>query len=283
MATRAIRLALLVSLLFLPQVLWGGGGGSLSDGDVTYTRLTYGAQPEASLVGVSSTLTPDFIYKMGWWFRVYGDTKETPFPDPDSESYVANFGQAHWLNLANRGLLKVDEVVNVIDKTTTGHPAALVTIGLNVTNLIATPILLTLFHYADIDINGTGGDDTARFVELTPRKVIEGTDSSGNYLDHGGSGTNVVATVTAQVGEYGTLLSALNDSGLTDYSNGGSPYAGDYAGVVEYSVTVPGSMTVQLTGILTVNYPLHCGLAGIGVFCDGFESGNTSIWGTTQN
>ena len=84
-----------------------GAGGSITDGAVTltYGRQPLGRAPGRRLVGTEPDPATDILYETGWWYRAEGDTREYPFPPPDSETYYSD-GQMRGLEQRRRqGLL----------------------------------------------------------------------------------------------------------------------------------------------------------------------------------
>ncbi len=256
--------------------------GTISSGDVQFVRTasSWDSSPEANLRGVSLPLTDDHLYEFGWWYRVVGDTQETPFPFPDSQSYNVDRSDLVWDDVGGRGLFSANESAGI--DTDLGEIAAAVYVWLELHNLSAvSPLSLEIFNLADFDLQPTATNDTARLVEWTPIGILQLNDAGGNFAQY---------VATRQFGwpihflvrpfganDVGALLS---DAAITNFDDSGTPFGpGDFTAGWQFSITIAPGATANLAIDLDVNRRYNCSrTAGNGLFCDGLELGNTSIW-----
>ncbi len=255
-------------------------GYSISDGNVTFTRLSYGAQPYANLTGVAATLSQDQVFQTGWWYRISGGDHESPLPDPDSEEVSGDHATAKWNDVDGRHLIAVTEIAQVYDFSSGPSTAGEVVFNIYLKNLTALTFTVELFHYADMDLGGIALGDSADYVEKRPHETVDLADTgiSAQYVAY--NSTFDPDPIRHQVAAFPQLLTALNDSpGLTTLSNSGTPFGpGDFTGAYQIELTIPaGQMRVAAVG-LAVNIHFYCA-AIYGIFCDGFETGDRSLWG----
>ena len=98
----ALCVALLLALTLTPGAF---AQGDISEPPVLFQRtLTpFDDTPSADLEGVSATPSQDHLFETGWWFRVEGDSQETVFPVPDTQSYVGSSSSLTWNDVGARG------------------------------------------------------------------------------------------------------------------------------------------------------------------------------------
>lgn len=269
----------LVLLLALTAAAPTLAQGTITSGDAVFVRgaTPWDSSPAADLRGVSPPLTRDHLFEAGWWFRVAGDTREFSFPAPDNQSYVGDLSQIGWSDVAGRGLFSAQESTQVVDsRPSYGRASGYVRMNMVITNLSgSSPLEIELFHFADIDVDGFGSD-SAHLVEWSPAGNIHLTDPSGNfaqYLAAGGWAGYMVTPFGAN-----DVAEQLSDASITDFGNTGLPFAAaDFVGGWQYSLTIPPGQTDSVQVYLMVNASGNC-LSLFGVFCDGFPSGDTTVW-----
>lgn len=259
-------------------------GGTITNGAVTFKRTAYGSGPAADLTGVATNALQDTLTEAGWWFRVGGDTQETPFPNPDVEMWSGNQGELQWNDVGGRGLFWALELDQVNDLSgDVGHPAGQVLSRLGVTNLTNAPLHIELFYYADLDIDGFTSDSAVR-VEKTPQEVLNLSDPGGDFgqflANYAGVSYHTdPSKIHFGVGAWNTLLVALNDTGITNYANSPTTFGpADFTGVYQFSLDLPAMGGAPAFVVLVVNAHYRCGELN-GIFCDGFETGDRSLWG----
>lgn len=256
--------------------------GTISLGDVQFVRTasSWDSSPAADLRGVSLPLTDDHLYEFGWWFRIAGDTQETPFPVPDSQSYLADQSELTWNNVGGRSLFWAREHAGI--SSLSGDPNARVYVWLEIMNLSAVnPLTLEIFNLADFDLQPTPSNDTASLVEWTPLGILELDDAGSGFAQYSAR-RSVGWPIHYLVRPYGVtdVGAELSDAAVTNFDDSGTPFGpGDFTAGWQFSITVAPSATAYATVYLDVNRSYNCSLVnGTGVFCDGLELGSTSIW-----
>jgi hypothetical protein len=240
-----IALGLFVSAAFtLPA--WGQG--TITDAPATFVRNTgaFSNSPSANFTGVSATLTQDHLFETGWWFRVSGDTQETFFPVPTTQSYVGTTSTNAWTDVGARGLFSAQEV-SVVKNV--GGPSGYVTMTMKVTNLSgSTPLTIDLFHMADIDLNGSTNDSATLLYRNNHMRL---TDPSGNVAEYKGVGAKAFLVRPFGATDLGSVL---GDTSVTNFDNSGLPFGpGDFTGGFQWSLVVPASGSASVTAVLSVN------------------------------
>lgn len=254
--------------------------GTISLGNVQFVRTasSWDTSPAADLRGVSLPLTDDHLYEFGWWFRVAGDSQETAFPVPDDQSYNAELSTLTWNDVSGRGLFWAREHAGI--STLSGGIDGRVYVWLEIMNLSAVnPLSLEIFNLADFDLQPTTSNDTAGLVEWTPHGILQLNDAGGNFAQYNArreAGRPIHYLVRPFGGtDIGTVLS---DTAITNFDDSGTPFGpGDFTAGWQFSITLAPSATAYATVYLAVNRTFNCSLNS-GIFCDGLELGNTSIW-----
>jgi len=135
-------------------------GGTLQDQAVSlvYSSGHWSGAPNAALRGTdASGANP--LFRSGWWYRIDGvDTREHPFPPPESESYRADgMLVATWSNVDGKGFSASEQTWVFDDEGPSGGFVSQVSVnwGTNPGHNIA------LFHFLDVDVAGTFANDSA--------------------------------------------------------------------------------------------------------------------------
>jgi hypothetical protein len=251
-----------------------GGAGEISNGDVQFSRLVGGfdAVPLASLTGVT-TGSPDTLASVGWWYRVAGATQETPLGIPTAGLYAGGESSLDWDSLAG-GAFSAHEASFVLDAGVPGAPndGGYVVQFLTITNESAVESLsITIFHFIDLDLPPNAGDDTALQVEWGTVEVNDAPVTGGYWAE---------APSRHQTGNRTALLDLLNNTAVTQLNNGGSPLAAtDFGAANQWNLAIAPNASWELMVVFAVNTNLRCGaVINDGIFCDPFESQNSSFW-----
>lgn len=260
--------------------------GTITDFDAVFARTStpFDDSPSANLTGVSTPGTADHLFETGWWFRVAGDNREFFFPVP-TESYVGNTSTLTWDDVGGRGLFSAQEVAQVYDGGAHGVPdKGNVYAVLTITNLsFVTPLTLDLFHMVDFDLQPTASDDSAALVERSAPgffwTVIEVRDAGANFAHYQGTAATAYVVRPFGAGDVGALLS---DADIDDFDDSGLPFGpGDFTAGYQWSRTVPAGGHISVSVQMAVNWNVKCRSSDVGLLCDGFEVGDTSIWSAT--
>jgi hypothetical protein len=236
-----------LAVLALTGARHAAAQGTIADGPSTFAILPghFGPAPAASLTGVASPLAQDHVFEEGFWYRVQGDPRETPFPAPTAQAYNGDTATLGWANVDGRGF-SVQKIARV---TNAAGPSGSVRIDLQVTNQSPGPLTITLFHLLDLDLAGTAAGDAA--VLLSPGTHIGFTDgaTTGEYRGLGASALLVRPFGPTDVAEE------LSDAAVDDFDGSGLPFAaGDAtAGFQWAAVTLPPGGQQAYTVVFAVN------------------------------
>ncbi len=287
MLSRRTALAFaLLALLALSRAALADTAGTITAGSVSFTRFAYGKDPTVSfqVAGISS---PNLLAAAGWWFRLAGDDHETPFPTPNSGVFDGPGADVYWNGLGgNPGILADEHMIVEAGASGSGD----VQFSMYLENVTSEPVSLELFHYADVDVGGptSNMDDVADYVEKTPVEIVEVTDLGTDRIEYQADHLPAIDSsytdfpIAHQVAASSTLLDDLNDTtSVTDLTNGGAPFGPeDFTGAYQFSITLPptGANYVLVAYVeVRVNRDDFC-FSGSGIFCDGFETGDRSLW-----
>ena len=272
---------LAIATLAAASPAFAQGGGTIVDSDATFVRVdptAFDGTPTANFTGVAVSLPTDNIFEYGWWIRSSGDAFEAPLGTPDSFDYTGNMSSLAWNSVTADGL-GVQELTAVTDAGVAGSPdGGYVVSQLAVSNPGASSVTVDVFHYLDMDLAGTSTGDSATLIEYP--NLIEITDSStGVTANYVGAGADAL-----QVRPFAQLRTLLNDSAPTNLDNSGLPFAAaDFTGGFQWAsrTLAPGETLIIAVGT-SVGVELRCLTPVSGVFCDAFESGDTSFWSQIQ-
>jgi hypothetical protein len=228
-------------------------------------------------LGVAVSLATDNVYEYGWWIRSTNEFFEVPLGTPDSFSYTLNTSDIIWNSVTADGL-GVEEQSAVFDAGAPGVPDGGEMISaLAVTNPGPSAVTIDVFHYLDMDLAGTSSGDAAELIEYP--NLIQITDqTSGVVANYIGEFADAW-----QVMPFSQLRTLLNDTAPTNLDDSGLPFAAaDFTGAFQWASQPlgPGETLVFVVKV-GVQVTLHC-RESYGVFCDAFESGDTSFWSQTQ-
>ncbi len=188
-----------------------------------------------------------------WYYCVAGDTTGSAFYDDQSTFTVAastdrKTGTLTWPNVDNRGFSAV--LVNCVHKVGTSSGVSAQTMTL--TNQTASPITLTLYTYADLDLNGFGGDDSCVQASGAPVGQQRVTDATGLCFF---MGQNYNAW---EVDSYPALRSRVlagQNGQCYSLQNTGLPYGpGDYTGMFSWNLTLPAFGSQSVRALLSVTF-----------------------------
>ncbi len=222
---------------------FGGLTGSAVDGGVSYDYTSFGGI-DAANTNFTGASGGDDLFENWWFYRVDGDTSEFPFPDPDTADYSGDTVTFTWADVDGRGFSA--ELVEVVADG--GGPAGSVLSTLTIVNISSANMVLDLFAFADIDLGGSFGGDSA---------TISGTDfislaDAGDFGEFRAGGADAV-----QVLAFPGLDPILSDAAVDDLDGSGFPFGpGDFTGAFQWSNLVmwPGG-NIGLQVSFAVNQP----------------------------
>lgn len=267
------RLASFLSVtltLNLVAPLWAQPGGSLTDGNAVYTQ---GAAPTSvGSTGPTADFRPegptttDHLFQMWWWYRVSGDSRERPFGSytdgtrtiSGTSNYSGNTAVYTWTVADSGGDLFLARWTKVLnDGTHTGE--AYLSQTFQVTNLTSSALDLSLFMYADIDLNGSGANDSATLVAPG---LIQITDGGSIFAEMLGVGASAY-----QVLPFAALRALLTNTSVDNFNNTGLPFGpDDFTGGFQWNLNIPAGQTVSINASLAaIPEPHVMALAGLGM------------------
>ena len=218
------------------------GTGTITDGTVAWSFVFFDANGGQAQFLVPSP-TQNHVSKEWWWYRIQGDSKESVFPTPDSESYVGNVATLIWWHVNGR-FFDARLVVTVLaDGPTSGR----VQFEMTLTNQSGIAMNMALFHYVDLGLYPNATDDSASLI--SPSVLIGVSDPAGNTAQ-------ILAPMPSyyQVTESSILLDALTDNSVTDLNNTGLPFGpGNFTAAYEWNQIVPGNAMEFGAVVLSVN------------------------------
>jgi hypothetical protein len=233
MLALAAPLALAAAALAQP-----GTGGTITHNNATFTQ---GDVPLSSVgtgpVGefrVGGPGNPNHYFQSWWWARFPGDTREHALYGPATANWGGSLGQ---LNYSFPGL----PVVQTYQVIGTGSGGVLVE-SITLTNTSNQPLSANLFHYLDLDLNGSASGDSAVLNGPNSIKVTDGPWTA----HYEGSGTY-------EVGGFPTVRDLLTNNSINNFSNSGLPFGpGDWTGGWQWSFTLQPNDMITLTASLSI-------------------------------
>lgn len=228
--------------------------GSITQGDVTFAYTSF-AQGNNNTTNADFTGagTGDQLYESWWFFRVNGDTRETAFAAPNTEDYTTfpAYARLGWTNVSGRSLFDATLNVSVMDPGVGGNLFQEMTIT------ATSNVTMTLFHYADFDVSGSAGGDSASLVSSSPDVNISIGDGVTNVPFIGYGATAFKVRDYNANGGNPSVLRDLTDNGVDNLDNSGLPFAaGDYAGAVSWTLTLLAGQSATFLTQFGTNAPL---------------------------
>lgn len=223
---------------------------TLTAGGATYTipaTSHYDATQTSNFTGVG---TGDQLFEDGWWFRVSGDTQEFFFPAPDTTTCAGAAGTITWANVSARGLFSAS---NTLALTSTAANTGELILTMSITNLSAVnPLVITLFHGADFDVNGTAGTDNATL--LNANYDIRIADTTAGVVEYRAFNPPADAFLVRPFNATTDVFGRLGDAILDNFDNSGLPATSiDFTGAFQWNLNIPASGTASVRVALNAN------------------------------
>jgi hypothetical protein len=236
-SAKAVLCAVLLSAVLLAPTMTFAQG-VITDSDV---RFEYNSLPGGSADFEVPTGT-DHLFRAWWWYRVSGDPAETSLPAPDTDTYVGNVATLDWADVDGRGF-GAHLLVTLIDG---GGPSGTVQFELTITNSTGADLAIDIFSYADFDVAGTAGGDSATLIHANDYIQITDGTTSAEFRGFGADAYEVTA--------LDTLRTALDDGGITDLANAGLPFGpADFTGAFQWTVTIPTGDSALFPALFSVD------------------------------
>ena len=134
----------------------------------------YDTSQTSNFTGVD---TGDLLFEDGWWFRVSGDTQESFFPAPTTTTCAGAAGTITWADVSARGLFSAS---NTLTLTSAAAGTGELILTMSITNLSASnPLVISLFHGADFDVNNSAATDTATLLNANNYlRIVDGASAA---------------------------------------------------------------------------------------------------------
>jgi hypothetical protein len=254
-ASAALAVAALVPAPAQAQLCTVTAGGAIYTIPAT---SHYDTTPTSNFTGVG---TGDYLFEDGWWFRVSGDAQEFVFPAPSTTTCAAAAGTITWADVAARGLFSA---TNTLAITSPGAGMGELILTMSITNLSAVnPLVISLFHGADFDVNGSAGTDNATL--LNPNNYIRITDTTTGAAEQRAFNPPANAFLVRAFGAT-DVFAELSDANVDNFNNTTLPQGPfDYTGAFQWDLNIPASGSASVSVALNANAPPTTPVELIGV------------------
>lgn len=241
----------LLSLLAFVGVASGQSALTIQNRNAIFQYSSYPATPSDTAGRVIfNTSTTSHVPASWWYYHVSGDATGSAFNTANNQMTATlasdrKSGALQWSDVDGRRFAAT--LVNTLYPTgsTTGVSAQAMTI----TNNTGAPLTITIYAYADVDIDGISSDDSASQVPNLPAGQTRVTDASNNavfWMGHNHQRWEAAVWPT------------LRDNILTtahQLANGTLPMnMQDYSGAFSWTVTIPANGSESMHCLLAVNY-----------------------------
>jgi hypothetical protein len=215
--------------------------GFITHGDARFEFASSTTQGLASFFP-NGAGTTDHLFQNWWWYRVSGAPSETPMTwPPTTQSYVGSTATLGGTGASGQFSWELE--IELTDGA--GPSQAAVVEWMSITNNTADPLSLSLFNYADFDINGSAASDSATLISPTEMEITDGAD----FARFAG-----VDADAWQVTPWSTLRGQLLDGGVTDLAGTGLPFGpGDFTGAFQWNLEIAAGDTVRVRENLYIN------------------------------
>ncbi|MBY0400928.1 hypothetical protein K2X89_11575 [Myxococcota bacterium] len=248
--TLAHKAALVLGLLALAP-LPASAIGSVTAGGVTFGYTNDFNTSASNTVDVAFTGAgpADMAFESWWFYRVSGGSAESAFANPDIELYGGSVGSLSWSNPGGAGLFSAALSFEVFDTGAGGNLFQ----NMRITNTSGAALTIDVFHYSDLDVNGTGGGDRAS-LGSSPGNIQINQTEGGQSAPIIGYGANAY-----RVSPYAVILADLTDSGVDNFSNTGLPVNApqDVTVGFQWSVTIAAGSYRDFLTQFASNSPLQ--------------------------
>jgi hypothetical protein len=206
----------------------------------------YDTSQTSNLTGVD---TGDLLFEDGWWFRVSGDTQESFFPAPTTTTCAGAAGTITWADVSARGLFSAS---NTLTLTSAAAGTGELILTMSITNLSASnPLVISLFHGADFDVNNSAATDTATLLNANNYlRIVDGASAAEYRAFNPPATAFLVRPFAAATDVFGLL----GDTAVTNFDNSGLPANSiDFTGAFQWNLTIPASGTASVSVALNGN------------------------------
>jgi hypothetical protein len=240
------------SLLVLVAAAAAHAQGTISQPPATLVIPAdhFDTTPAGELTGVGTPPRGSQLFEAGWWYRIVGDSHETPLPPPDAQTYEGNLATFVWNDLAGRGI-SIEETLQIHDA---GLLSGSVSDRLVVTNRGGAPLQIALFHMLDFDLTGSPGDDSA--VLSNEGIAISDAQNAATYL-----GLGAAAYFVRTYDEVDDVAGLLSDGSITDFDDSGLPLGpADVTAGYQWNLVLGAGESLSARAVMAANTPVEiCG------------------------
>lgn len=219
-----------------------GTGFTISDGDVFFTQgnsptVNTSTGATGANFRVNGAAGTDHLFQNWWWFRANDETRESAFFNATGTVAAGNTATTNWtFPLFNATLQYV-----VAD---TGTNLGQVTETMVITNTSPADLRLNIYNYADFDVSGTAGSDSATLAGAGLMSITDGIWNA----QFGGAGASAY-----QVTSFATVRGLLANALVDNLNNTGLPFGpGDFTGAFQWTLTIPGGGTATFAERLAI-------------------------------
>ncbi len=247
-----LSLAGLLAMAALAPTLANAQLCTLTAGGAIYTipaASHYDATPTSNFTGVGAG---DLLFEDGWWFRVAGDAQEFFFPAPTMTTCAAAAGTITWADVSARGF----SASNTLTLTSPGAGMGELILTMSITNLSAVnPLVISLFHAADFDVNGSAGTDNGTL--LNPNNYIGMTDTTLGAAEYRAHNPAANAFLVRPFAAATDVFGLLGNAGVVNnFDNTTLPAASiDITAGFQWDLNIPPSGTASVSVALNSNAP----------------------------
>lgn len=223
---------------------------ALTASGATYTipaTSHYDASPASNLTGIG---TGDYLFEDGWWFRVSGDTQEFFFPAPTSTTCVGSAGSITWADVSARGLFSA---TNTLTLSSGAAGSGELVLSMAITNLsAANPLVISLFHGADFDVNGSAGTDNGTLLDANT--YMRFTDTTVGIAEYRAHAPRADAFLVRPFAAATDVFALLSDAAVSNFDNTTLPLGpADVTSSFQWNLTIPPSGTASVSVALNGN------------------------------
>jgi hypothetical protein len=214
-------------------------GGTIDDGNMRFRISAAPATPTSTTEitmdllanqPAAGSANPDHGFANWWYFRREGETRESAFNSGGggaTSSFTGNVGSMTQFYSGFRADIQWEVF-------STGAGQGFMRSTMTITNQGETPLNISLFNYADLDLNGTFGNDRAVQTGPEGMRVFDG----GTYTaDFSGIGADAY-----QVGTYPGIFNLLTDGDVDNLNNSGLPFGGasgaDFTAAFQWNISI---------------------------------------------
>lgn len=220
-------------------------GFSIADGTASYAIASGGAlavSPTAAFfpaasVRLNGAASPNNLFEDWWSYRLLGDNREFNIANATSRVVGANTATYGYDLVTPGAVWGTAQLTYTLTQPSAG--TARVDQRFRVNNTGTAPRSFALFHYLDLDLNGTFTGDTATLTTPNQRMSITDGPIVADYW-----GLNATAY---RAGAFATVRTSLTDAVADNWANTGLPFGpGDFTGSYQWVLTVPAGGSIEV-------------------------------------